>query len=527
MIDTIWQISTRPKIAISQNKNADGLKRESDSIMKKYASLFVLLVLALALTLTACNNAPTDDESADIIEVIDGYLVVNGEKTEHKVHTDPVIFVIDGYVAVNGVKTEYKVDTDDVIEVIDGYLVVNGVKTEYIASECNHVWETTTTPPTCSTGGFDTLTCKLCGKEVVDNETAKLEHTFTSTYSFDDTYHWFDCIGCSETNGKEMHTPDANDNCTVCGIPLSATPGVIYDKSADGTYAEVVAYNGTATKVKIASEYQGLPVKNIYDNAFENNITIKVVIIPDSVTSIGSHAFFKCAALTSIIIPYSVKSIGAAAFWNCSLLTSVTIPNSVTSIGAKAFQHCYKLARVTIGNSVTTIGEEAFDRCYALINVIIPDSVTYIGDSAFSNCNSALYTEYNLCKYIGDLNNPHKVLVEVTNKNLSTYEIHENTRIIAGNAFDGCSKLTSITIPEEVTSIGNMAFYYCSALTSVTIPSSVMSIGECAFTFCSALTTIKFNGTVEQWNAVSLGNNWNNSGRATEVICSDGTVTLE
>ena len=57
-------------------------------------------------------------------------------------------------------------------------------------------------------------------------------------------------------------------------------------------------------------------------------------------------------------------------------------------------------------------------------------------------------------------------------------------------AFDGCSGLTSLTIPSSVTSIGDGAFSGCSGLTSLTIPSGVTSIGKWAFADCSGLTSI-------------------------------------
>ena len=63
----------------------------------------------------------------------------------------------------------------------------------------------------------------------------------------------------------------------------------------------------------------------------------KYTVIPNSVTSIGQGAFYKCTNLTSITIPNSVTSIGASAFWGCESLRSVTIPRSVTSIGNSAF----------------------------------------------------------------------------------------------------------------------------------------------------------------------------------------------
>ena len=125
--------------------------------------------------------------------------------------------------------------------------------------------------------------------------------------------------------------------------------------------------------------------------------TLKQVTIPDSVTSIGSSAFYGCTSLTSVTIPNSVTSIGISAFWGCTSLTSVTIGNSVTSIGDSAFSDCSSLTSVTIGNSVTSIGEYAFYNCTSLTSVTIPDSVTSIGDSAFSDCRS-LKTVY--CKPI-------------------------------------------------------------------------------------------------------------------------------
>ena len=455
--------------------------------------LILALMLLFACTLTACgssnNDKPKEDvitledgylvvngtkteyevNTKDVITVVDGYLVVNGVKTEHKVHTEPTISVIDGYVAVNGTKTEYKVDTEDVITVENGYLVVNGVKTQYsvVAFGCNHIWNTVTTVPTCTKGGYDTMTCLLCDKSVKVNETAPIAHTYAATYSIDNDYHWYKCTDCTAAKDKELHTLDDEGVCTVCQMPVSSTPGVVYGVSTDGTYAEVIGYNGTATKVKIAEEYEGLPVKVIYNRAFYDNDNITSVVIPDSVTSIGYEAFYGCSSLTSVVIP-----------------------DSVTSIGSEAFQSCSSLTSVVIGDSVTSIGEWAFAGCSALTSVVIPDSVTSIGRYAFDNCHSSLYTEYEYGKYVRSGDNPYAVLIKITNKNMSTYTIHEDTRVIGGNVFDACSRLTSITIPDSVTSISERAFQFCSALTSVVIGDSVTSIGECAFQYCSLLTSV-------------------------------------
>ena len=77
---------------------------------------------------------------------------------------------------------------------------------------------------------------------------------------------------------------------------------------------------------------------------------------------------------------------------------------------------------------------------------------------------------------------------------------HEGTAYsvtsIGNYAFDDCSRLTSVTIPNSVTSIGDYAFWGCSGLTSVTIRNSVKSIGEYAFACCSGLTSITIPNSV-------------------------------
>lgn len=61
---------------------------------------------------------------------------------------------------------------------------------------------------------------------------------------------------------------------------------------------------------------------------------------------------------------------------------------------------------------------------------------------------------------------------------------------IANMAFDGCSNLTSVTIPNGVTNIGDWAFAGCTSLASVELPNSVTRLGRFAFGFCTSLTSV-------------------------------------
>ena len=99
--------------------------------------------------------------------------------------------------------------------------------------------------------------------------------------------------------------------------------------------------------------------KHLYS---DKNTEITELIIPNTVTSIGSYAFDGCSGLTKVTIPNSVTSIGWRAFLDCSGLTEVTIGNSVTSIERAAFYGCSGLTSVTSLNTTPpAIESSTFD----------------------------------------------------------------------------------------------------------------------------------------------------------------------
>ena len=128
-------------------------------------------------------------------------------------------------------------------------------------------------------------------------------------------------------------------------------------------------------------------VRIICDEAFYYCSSLRSLVLPDSVTSIGDGTFGDCYSLCSIVIPDGITSIGNYAFADCRSLTDIVIPDSATSIGESAFDGCESLKSIVIPDGVTRIGKCAFCDCSSLRSVVIPDSVTSIGESTFAFCN--------------------------------------------------------------------------------------------------------------------------------------------
>jgi len=362
-----------------------------------------------------------------------------------------------------------------------------------------HTWSawTATTPATCTTAGVETRTCTTNPTHTETRPVDALGHDWGA---------WTATTPVTETTpGAETRVCKHDSSHTETRV---STPGLAYRLINDDAAYEVSGA-GTAlqlgyTEIVIPSQYQGLPVTSIGDQAFRRQYSITSVIISDSVTNIGRYAFSDCTGLTSLTIPFNVTSINNYAFENTNLsitwyynpvlastgrismsssLTTVIILNSVTRIESYAFADCIGLTSVIIPDGVTRIDSYAFAGCTGLTSVIIPFSVTNTGDDVFRNCVNLSVTWY----YNPVIPAPSSRSIRLY---LTTVIIPDGVKSISGWAFNGAANLTDVTIPGSVTRIYNEAFQNCTGLTSITIPNSVTLIGFYAFSGCTGLTSI-------------------------------------
>ena len=277
-------------------------------------------------------------------------------------------------------------------------------------------------------------------------------------------------------------------------VTLTATPGQDYlftewrANSADGeavstssTYTFTLTSTSPTTYYAVFEQAQPGTLTYTYsDTEAVKTATVvgctsgaNVVVIPETtihndetytVTGIAAGAeysgpFYSTrSTLKSITIPSTITTIGNYAFYNCTALTEInynaTAANDLSSnnyVFSNAGQDGDGIT-VNIGANVTRIPSYIF----------LPDS--YI-EPYVPNIITVNFAEGSVCERIGQ------------------------------SAFDDCSSLTSIAIPNSVTSIGDRAFRNCGSLTSITIPSSVTSIGNYAFGYCRSLTEINYNAT--------------------------------
>ena len=227
--------------------------------------------------------------------------------------------------------------------------------------------------------------------------------------------------------------------------------------------------NGNGIKVIIGKDATKIPERLFYMPSSDSSACPKILSLEfeegGKCTSIGDRAFYQLSSLKHIAISNSVTAIGNYAFESCTSLITLTIGENATSIGNYAFHNCTSLEEIYF-NAISmngSVGSSIFANAgrdgHGLM-VIIGDKVTSIPGSLF---------DVSVSSY-----NPPNIVEIVFAKN----GVCES---IGNYAFNGCTSLTSITIPESITDIGYYAFANCINVKTIYLNAISLNAGATIF----------------------------------------------
>lgn len=288
------------------------------------------------------------------------------------------------------------------------------------------------------------------------------------------------------------------------GIPFVALDGGETDETlTEGKYtytveegkATVVAYAGGDVKAVIPQTLGGYPVTAISAHAFEGDTVLMDVTIPEGVSAIGEYAFASCTALNGVHLPVSLESVGAHAFDGCSNLNFVEFEKNVTFVGEEAFVNCgeYIFFRAYPGTAPADYADahgifyeynydELYDGGY-VYNVLYGEEAAVVG---YTGSASDLVIPASLGGYPVTMIAPEAFQ---SRTDITSVVFPEGLTLIATNAFAYCENLSSVSFPSTLIEFYGSAFAG-TALTDITLPQNMDSIGFYAFEGCKQLTKV-------------------------------------
>ena len=285
----------------------------------------------------------------------------------------------------------------------------------------------------------------------------------------------------ANSSAKEIYLPDSISSIgqdAFADCPALTCTGIRRSYAEEYCNANNIPFTPITTDIS-CFEYEAI-------NGLKARITKytgedSIVVIPDEIddyriTEIATGVFEKNETIQRIYLPFYLEKISFAQFRNCPNLISVSMNNKMATIEDYAFSNCQKLTAISWSEQLTTIGRGAFYGCTALVEADLPDSVETIGSNAFGDCSSL--TSFHYPVSWNSLPQP-------------AYEYQR------GFLFDGCSQLTTITIPEGVQSIPDYAFARCGQIRKIVIPDSVTAIGGHAFTETIDISEFSFPQSIQ------------------------------
>ena len=155
--------------------------------------------------------------------------------------------------------------------------------------------------------------------------------------------------------------------------------GLSFDKTSitEKTYTLVGIGACRDKDIAVQGEKDGMPVVAVGELAFQGNNTIKSIVLPESLTNIGSSSFAYCENLETVVFKGNLNQINNSAFRYCTSLEEITLPASVKVIAESAFSHCTSLSKIYFGG---TMEEWKNIRFGSYWNVYMPEYTVYCSD---------------------------------------------------------------------------------------------------------------------------------------------------
>ena len=277
----------------------------------------------------------------------------------------------------------------------------------------------------------------------------------------------------------EIETITVPDGVTVIGDKaFSLVPNVIYHGTASGNPWRANTVNGY--------EEDNLFYLDNSKTRLTASRHITSADVPASVRVIGTRAFYYRSSLASVTLPEGLDTIGDQAFGVCDGLEGITIPSTVKHIGKSAFYSAFlPSATVTIDDAALSIGNGAF--AYSnMKNIDLGNRATFIDNGAFNSCthlDSIIVP--NSVQYIGRM-----AFCYNYSGSIKKIRLPEGIDTIRFQTFFGCTGLEEVNIPTSVVYIDSAAFHECWELTKLTLPAGLTHIGEAAFFQCRNIDTL-------------------------------------
>lgn len=264
---------------------------------------------------------------------------------------------------------------------------------------------------------------------------------------------------------------------------------------SDDSYVIITKHIVSQSDVKIPDTIYDIPVKEISESAFANDVSIKSVTFGKNIKLIGANSFGGCTGLKSIDFSVSASDIqiGEYAFTGCTALEEAVIGENVASVGRGAFYGCESLENVTIPESLSDIGGRAFAET--------PWLKAKSKGSEFVTVGDGVLVAYNGGK--SDVKLPEKVKkisgAFAGNTKLKSVKLTSNVRSIGDMSFMGCKSLETVTVSDGLEDIGKDAFYGCVNLKWLILKDKVSSIGDDAFGYCGAAIYVNEGSEAEKY----------------------------